>query len=589
MGLFDKFLRPYVLAFGQWYVLGQDSAGKTDKPVSDSKVDQDKTKKPTTSAQSTEEKSTLVGDTRKVGPYDKGASSVPHSPLEDPRVTWIHSLAKDELIEAMKKFNLNTESLGMEELRRRFKDFWRSPLAAELGRVTEGEHIETSVTRVTDEMSSIREMLQLPPDADSKTVKRALSYHLDAQRRTDRPTVHLDLPDVRQQAFGCHTNPYPRTTGHNRPTTTEPEYARPPIGTKQTEHDASSICNIVRKWNLRFDGRKDPISFLERLDELTECYSMNQDDILKALPELLTGPALLWYRNTRDRWYSYRDFRSYFEIQFLPLGYRRTLNEEIKRRTQGDNEPFRDFATSLLTLIRRRGPCSEQEQLDLLFSNMQPDYKIMVRRSEFQTINHMCTLAESYESYLRDRNHFRPPPPPSHSMIPETAYSSKRKSDRSTDNAGVDDWKTQPVNTNRSPPETHHFRRGKLGEKPTSYFPTYTPTHTNAQPQHAPQFSSVNRSPAPTNMRQYPTSYPPKDRRNTETKLPRPTNFQVAPMQNKNDVNKRETCCWNCDEAGHFFRDCRKPKRLRCYNCKKDGIATKHCKCQSGNLDGMQH
>lgn len=55
-----------------------------------------------------------------------------------------------------------------------------------------------------------------------------------------------------------------------------------------------------KKGIFRFDGKKGPVSFLERLEELVEVHSLNPDDVLKAMPELLNGTALLWFRNVRD-------------------------------------------------------------------------------------------------------------------------------------------------------------------------------------------------------------------------------------------------------------------------------------------------
>jgi hypothetical protein len=69
--------------------------------------------------------------------------------------------------------------------------------------------------------------------------------------------------------------------------------------------------------------------------------------------ELSHGTALLWYRNNRDGWNDYDDFHRSFDLQFLPPGYIRNLGEEIRCRTQNENEPFRNFVVTLTTLIRR--------------------------------------------------------------------------------------------------------------------------------------------------------------------------------------------------------------------------------------------
>uniref|UniRef100_A0A1Y1MHC8 Retrotransposon gag domain-containing protein n=1 Tax=Photinus pyralis TaxID=7054 RepID=A0A1Y1MHC8_PHOPY len=65
---------------------------------------------------------------------------------------------------------------------------------------------------------------------------------------------------------------------------------------------AAQICDKVRKWGVKFDGTQDSMAFLERIDELRECYGFTEADLLLALPELLKGKALLWYRNHKQTW-----------------------------------------------------------------------------------------------------------------------------------------------------------------------------------------------------------------------------------------------------------------------------------------------
>lgn len=67
-------------------------------------------------------------------------------------------------------------------------------------------------------------------------------------------------------------------------------------------------------------GSKSPVSFLERLEELIEPYCFTPDDVLKAMPELLHGSALLWFRNVKDELLSFRKFHEQFPRHFLPPG-----------------------------------------------------------------------------------------------------------------------------------------------------------------------------------------------------------------------------------------------------------------------------
>lgn len=45
-----------------------------------------------------------------------------------------------------------------------------------------------------------------------------------------------------------------------------------------------------------------------------------------------------------------------------------------------------------------------------------------------------------------------------------------------------------------------------------------------------------------------------------------------------------ETICYNCNEKGHYIRDCPKPKRgIHCYLCKKEGVKSTECDCSKNS------
>uniref|UniRef100_A0A1Y1LV18 Retrotransposon gag domain-containing protein n=1 Tax=Photinus pyralis TaxID=7054 RepID=A0A1Y1LV18_PHOPY len=77
----------------------------------------------------------------------------------------------------------------------------------------------------------------------------------------------------------------------------------------------TEICDKVRKWGVRFDGTGDPLAFLERIDELRECYGFRDSDLLHTLPEMLKGKALLWYRNHKDFWRTNINWRKKYETE----------------------------------------------------------------------------------------------------------------------------------------------------------------------------------------------------------------------------------------------------------------------------------
>jgi len=197
----------------------------------------------------------------------------------------------------------------------------------------------------------------------------------------------LKTEDLADQ-LGKFVLPVPRTAAERRKALSQfikGEYKKPseagtssnPIiqnsSTNPNPPDVAGVCNAVRKWNLIFDGSKDVIAFLERLDELKTAYQLDGEQMLHALPEMLKGPALLWYRNSRDSWNSWNEFLSSFELQFLPNRYRETLDLEIRGRTQGTNELFRDFVVALQTLMRRHGRYTEEQQFQRIYEDTLPE------------------------------------------------------------------------------------------------------------------------------------------------------------------------------------------------------------------------
>ncbi len=183
-------------------------------------------------------------------------------------------------------------------------------------------------------------------------------------------------------------------------------------GIENTERDTdeATIIDKVRKWNLFFDGQKDVILFLERLEELRNCYRFPDTYILRALPEVFRGNALLWYRNNHKEWEDWHDFLKDFSAFFLPRNYKRSLMVEICKRTQKNNEKFKDFVVEIQTLIRRQGTLSKEQELEQIYLNMRPEYKRYIKRKEFDNLLELIEAAEEYESLQKELNEARVPP-----------------------------------------------------------------------------------------------------------------------------------------------------------------------------------
>lgn len=62
-------------------------------------------------------------------------------------------------------------------------------------------------------------------------------------------------------------------------------------------------------------------TFLELLEAIVEMYNVKYTVLLRAMPELLKGQVLLWYRNNKEFWKNNDNFITDFKNQFLPPCY----------------------------------------------------------------------------------------------------------------------------------------------------------------------------------------------------------------------------------------------------------------------------
>lgn len=381
----------------------------------------------------------------------------------------------------------------------------------------------------SDNLDLVKEILGLPPNANFETVTKTLVDVVDPERRRKAP------------------NPPPPVVGQLLlPAQREAPQYNLPQNNMGFDH-LSQVCNTLRKWNLRYEGGKDAVAFLERFEELIAAYGVNRQQLLIALPELFKGNALLWYRNNKDYWRTYNDFLRAFQQHFLPPGYHDMLSEEIKLRTQGEQENFRTYVTAITTLMRRHGGYSVHEQLNQIYKNMKPDYKLTIRRDHFASIDDFIRLAEDYENYLRERETYRPPPNPSLVMTQDTAYYSPYQNPNTS--FGVS---TKPK----------YFGRNNYKDISTSQL------NQNQSP--STPFKGENRN--------RPSEWRPRNPK------PEPlTDIQKTATNEFQRERRPDIVCFNCGKKGHRYEQCRLPKVLRCYNCKKEGVQTVRCPCRTGN------
>lgn len=163
------------------------------------------------------------------------------------------------------------------------------------------------------------------------------------------------------------------------------------------------VIDKVRKWSIRYDGDKDVIDFVERVEELASAYRIEQDKLISALPELLKGTALQWLRNNRDQYKKWSDIKKGLILHFLPTNYKGALEEEIRQKHQKPKEPAKEYITDMQTLTRRIGH-NEKTQLQIIYEHLRAEYRLYIHRRDFRTIRELERLTDEYEEIKKAEN-----------------------------------------------------------------------------------------------------------------------------------------------------------------------------------------
>jgi len=176
-----------------------------------------------------------------------------------------------------------------------------------------------------------------------------------------------------------------------------------------TPSTPTNIQLKVHKWNIHFNGRNDPVTFIERLLEICESQLIPLDTVLPHMPELLQGEAALWFRNNRNHFTSWNAFLSDFRTFYYPLNYLENIEAEIGRRLQKHSEPTRQYVTDLQTLIRRHGGMTSEQETQWIYRNLLPEYRQHIRKTDFCDTLSLTKMIRETELLLLELNRLNRP------------------------------------------------------------------------------------------------------------------------------------------------------------------------------------
>lgn len=193
----------------------------------------------------------------------------------------------------------------------------------------------------------------------------------------------------------------------------------------------------VSSWNLHFNGESGSVlEFLQRVEEFRLSRSVSKDQLFRAVPELLRGTALNWFRSENIQ--NWDELVEKLKAYFLPYDYEFSLNEEIRKRSQGPQEKVIVYIASMQNLFNRlTNKPSEKTRVALIRRNLLPYVQNALALQTIDTVEQLTRFCRSVEETALRAQQYCPPSTNYRSLLePQLAY---RKSSAGNQAPGIAD------------------------------------------------------------------------------------------------------------------------------------------------------
>lgn len=236
--------------------------------------------------------------------------------------------------------------------------------------------------------------------------------------------------------------------------------------TRAVETNVGQVRAIpVYKWGLQFSGEKQRMSvhvFLQRVEQLCEARGVTKSEVLRSAVDLLSGRALIWFRAIKDTIVDWDSFVENLRAEFEPFNYDEKLLEEIRKRTQGKDEPIGIYLATMKSFFNRlRSPPTEQQQIKTVLRNILPFFQTqlaLVSVSSHVELKRLCCQLEERREYVES---FAPPARRSQFCLePDLAYASIEE--------GIEEMQLvgpQPSSGSKCEKPVNCYNCGKLGHR----------------------------------------------------------------------------------------------------------------------------
>lgn len=242
------------------------------------------------------------------------------------------------------------------------------------------------------------------------------------------------IPEARSQSVTTNTeldvNCHPENTGHIIPERRSHSGFSRLARTSTVDYD---ITNKIQKrklvpisqWGVKFSGTEamSVNAFLERIEELRDARNATDEDLWRYAIDLFQEDALIWFRANKEYITNWRELVILLRRTFQRPYYQEELLDEIRRRTQGQNEPVTIYISFMQNMFNRLpNKVPESHKINIILKNLQPYYQRAVCRDVFTSVMDLDNVLRIVERTKVNCDNFDATTSHKQNLEPDLAY-----------------------------------------------------------------------------------------------------------------------------------------------------------------------
>lgn len=185
-----------------------------------------------------------------------------------------------------------------------------------------------------------------------------------------------------------------------------PQQAQLSISEQPKMADCSGERNVL-KWNIKFNGKTDPRSFLEKIQDMQQATGITDEKLFCSSPLLFVDLGKIWFNGVKAQVNSWDELKAILLEEFSPQDYDYQLIQEIRCRRQGADEPVHLYFAMMSNMFDRlKRTLPEAEKLEILRHNIRKDYIMQLALVEVDTVFELKEKCRKIEGACHMKPHF---------------------------------------------------------------------------------------------------------------------------------------------------------------------------------------